>query len=130
VIEFTVLRILVGYYNVTPFIAYAPAKILPVLFVFFFNKYVTFRAAAGDGKQHAKRFILVYSFGFCASYLLASSFYFIGMHTIVGFSAYGLTLTDDRTAYVANLGAIALMSILNYCLSQKFIFRSEVPVAI
>ena len=129
ILEFTTLRILVGYYDITPFIAYAPSKILPILFVFFFNKYVTFRAASGDSKQHLRRFILVYSVAFVLGYALASGFYAIGLHFFHGLTVSSIDVTDDRIAYLANASAIALMAAVNYVLSQKFIFRKEKNLA-
>ena len=126
VIEFTALRILVGHYGITPFIAYAPSKMLPILFVFFFNKYVTFRAASGDSVQHVKRFVLVYSMAFILSYLLASALYSLGLHMFRGLTIFSLPITDARIAYLANASAIALMAIVNYVLSQKFIFKKNI----
>ncbi len=126
VIEFTMLRILVGYLAITPFIAYAPSKLIPAIFVFFFNKNITFRAATGKSTGYAKRFMFVYFLSFCLSYALASGLFALGLKTLQDSIFFGILFDHDRIAYAANLLAIAIMAFVNYIVSQAFIFKKTV----
>ena len=129
VMEFSILRVLIGYYHVTPFIAYLPSALLPVTFVFFFNKYVTFRAI-GQTASQTKRFVLVYVVAFCTNYLLSSVLYSLGSQMVSGSVYVGIELTDPRVAYLAKAMAIGITAVFNYCFSHYFIFRKEPALAI
>jgi putative flippase GtrA len=124
VIEFSILKILVGYYEVTPFIAYIPSALVPAVFVFFFNKFITFRSTGRTASQ-TKRFLMVYVVAFCANYFLSSTFYSIGNTIFAGHVYVGITLTSARIAYLAKAVAIGITAVFNYALSHFFIFRTE-----
>ncbi len=129
VMEFSILRVLVGYYQVTPFIAYLPSALIPVTFVFFFNKYVTFRAV-GQTASQTKRFILVYVVAFTINYLLSSALYSVGSQMFSNQILFGMTFTDPRIAYLAKAMAIGITAVFNYCFSHYFIFRKDPVLAV
>lgn len=129
VMEFSILKVLIGHYGVTPFIAYLPSALIPATFVFFFNKYVTFRAV-GQTSSQTRRFILVYVVAFCINYLLSSTLYSFGSVILRGQMFYGLELTDPRIAYLAKAMAIGITAVFNYCFSHYFIFRKEPSAAL
>lgn len=122
--EFSILKLLVGYYAVSPFIAYLPSAFIPAVFVFFFNKYVTFRSTGRTSRQ-TKRFLMVYVVAFCANYALSSFFYSFGSSMLTGQVIGGVELTDPRVAYLAKALAIGITAVFNYVLSHSFIFRAE-----
>lgn len=122
--EFTILKILVGHFGVSPFIAYIPSAFFPAVFVFFFNKHVTFRST-GRASRQTKRFLMVYVVAFCANYVLSSFFYSLGRSMLTGQVLAGIELTDPRIAYLAKALAIGITAVFNYILSHSFIFRAE-----
>lgn len=107
-IEFTVVTVLVELLKLDPRIAYLPSGLLAVTFVFFFNKYVTFRNRDRDIGRQTMRFLMVYGMAFTLNYLLASTLYSLGVQYLL--------------AKAMAIGAIAS---LNYCLSHGFIFRRQ-----
>jgi putative flippase GtrA len=127
VMEFSILKVLVGHYQVTPFIAYLPSALIPATFVFFFNKHVTFRASGRTAEQ-TKRFVMVYVVAFCTNYLLSSLLYSAGSSLVTGQVISGIELTDARVAYLAKAMAIGITAVFNYCFSHFFIFRKEKAV--
>ncbi len=129
VMEFSILRVLVGHYGVTPFIVYLPSALIPVTFVFFFNKHVTFRAIGRTSSQ-TKRFVMVYVVAFCTNYFLSSVLYFFGSNMLLGQVVFGIELTDPRIAYGAKAMAIGITAVSNYYFSHHFIFRKEPDQAI
>lgn len=129
VMEFSILRVLVGHYHITPFIVYIPSALIPATFVFFFNKHVTFRAV-GRTRSQTKRFVMVYVVAFCINYLLSSLFYSFGSTMFIGESYVGILLTNARIAYLAKALAIGITAVFNYCFSHFFIFRKEPAMAI
>ncbi len=122
--EFSILKVLVGHYSVTPFLAYIPSALIPATFVFFFNKHVTFRAV-GQTSAQTKRFVLVYVVSFAVNYLLSSALYSLGSSMFTDHVVIGITLTDSRIAYLAKALAIGITAVFNYCFSHFFIFRQE-----
>lgn len=124
VMEFSILKILVGHYQVSPFVAYIPSALIPAVFVFFFNRHVTFRAE-GRASHQSKRFLMVYIVAFCVNYFLSSFLYTLGSSYVAGQSFVGILLTDARVAYLAKALAIGTTAIFNYCFSHFFIFRKE-----
>jgi len=129
VIEFSILRVLIGSYQITPFIAYIPSALIPATFVFFFNKYVTFRAVGRTSSQ-TRRFILVYVVAFCTNYLLSSGLYSVGNTSFADDIVLGVLLTSPRIAYLAKAMAIGITAVSNYFFSHYFIFRQEPEVAL
>lgn len=120
-IEFTILRILVGHYGVSPFLAYLPSAGIPAAFVFLFNKFITFRAPGGAAQQSG-RFVLVYTVTFFFNYALSSTLYFLGERWLLGTTIL-LFFSAPRIAYLAKACAIGMTAVINYVLSHTFIFR-------
>lgn len=129
VMEFSILWVLVGHYQITPFLAYLPSALIPVTFVFFFNKYVTFRAHGRTASQ-TRRFVVVYVVAFCTNYLLSSTLYSFGDAMFAGQVYMGIELTNPRIAYLAKAMAIGITAVFNYCFSHFFIFRKEPAAAL
>jgi putative flippase GtrA len=123
-IEFSILKLLIGHYGISPFIVYIPSALIPAVFVFFFNKYITFRSIGRTASQ-TKRFLMVYVVAFCANYALSSFLYSVGSILFLGDEYLGVILTDARVAYLAKALAIGVTAVFNYALSHMFIFRSE-----
>ena len=122
--EFCILKVLIGYYGLSPFIAYIPSALIPGVFVFFFNKNVTFRAVGRTSSQ-TKKFLMVYIVAFCVNYLLSSTFFSFGNSMFAGSLYFGISLTSTRIAYLAKALAIGVTAVCNYVLSHSFIFRAE-----
>lgn len=114
VMDFSILYVLVTLNGVTPFVAYIFSAGIPGIFVFLFNRHVTFGAARGNTKAQSRRFIVVYSMTFCLNYALSSSFYALGSHYFVD---------DHWVAYGAKVLAIGITAFVNYSLSHYFIFK-------
>ncbi len=115
-VEFSVVYVLVEHAAFDPRIAYIPSGLLSVTFVFFFNRYVTFRNRGRDYAAQTVRFIVVYSMAFLLNYLLANIFFRIG-------SLY-LAMSVVRIALLAKALAIGIIAFVNYSLSHGFIFRT------
>ena len=126
-IDFGVLAIQVEIFDISPHIAYIPSGLGAVVFVFFFNKYVTFKNHEPAGKQGLK-FALVYSTAFVLNYVLATGFYSLSQMVLQeeGF-------LRGKAYLLAKAAAIGIVSIMNYTLSHGFIFKRmedapELPV--
>ncbi len=133
--EFSILYVLVGRYAMTPVIAYIFSGGLPSIFVFLFNRHVTFGATKGSSHRQTRRFLIVYTFTFFLNYVLSSALYLLGLHIVLPLpiaQMYGATPLD--VTYAAKVIAIAITAVINYSFSHFFIFRSdggpieEVPV--
>lgn len=125
-IEFFVLYVLVSRLQITPFVAYIFSGGIPAVFVFLFNRHVTFRVSDGSSRRQSRRFILVYVSTFALNYCLSSSFYLFGMHVVLPLSVVQTyALTSLRIAYGAKVLAIGITAIVNYSFSHLFIFRRE-----
>lgn len=101
-----------------------PSALLPAIFVFFFNKYVTFGAADGNTATQTGRFLMVYASTFVLNYILSSLFYMLGDHFILGSTVAGFIIADVHLAYAAKAGAIGIVAVVNYILSHTFIFKN------
>lgn len=123
--EFLILRVLVGHYGISPFAAYIPSALIPCIFVFYFNRYVTFRGGTGNTVRQTRRFLLVYSCAFTLNYCLSSLLYAWGVRLCNGAEIGPVVLTIPRIAYGAKALAIGVTAVLNYWLSHSFIFRKE-----
>lgn len=123
-IEFSILRVLVGQYGVSPLLSYIPSAGIPAFFVFIFNKFVTFRVHGGAARQ-SWRFVAVYSATFCFNYLLSSSLFLLGERLLPGSILLPAlpAFTTVHIAYLAKAVAIGVTAIINYALSHAFIFR-------
>jgi putative flippase GtrA len=127
-IEFSILAFLVGHLHITPFVAYLFSSGIPAVFVFFFNRYVTFGSREEVSGQ-TRRFIMVYGAAFLINYFLSSSLYAFGAHLFLGASVQNIVLTKKEIAYGAKVVAIGLTAIWNYSFSHFYIFRkSHVPM--
>lgn len=125
-IEFSVLYVLVGRMHISPVIAYVFSGGLPSLFVFLFNRHVTFRVSDQNTRKQSKRFILVYSLTFILSYCLSSAFYLLGVHFVLPLpiaSTYAVSVLD--ITYGAKVLAIGVTAVVNYTFSHLFIFKKE-----
>lgn len=129
-LEFLIIYILVGRIGMSPVFAYIFSGGIPAVFVFLFNRHVTFRVSSGDSKKQSRRFVLVYALTFVLNYCLSSSFYLAGSRLILPLPLamqYGLTSLD--ITYMAKVLAIGITAIVNYTFSHLFIFKKE-PVPI
>lgn len=127
-LEFSILAILVGRLHITPFIAYIFSAGIPAVFVFFFNRYVTF-GSREDVTGQTARFVTVYGAAFVINYILSSALYASGVYTLLGTPVFGLVLTKKEIAYGAKVIAIGLTAIWNYSFSHFYIFRkTHVPI--
>lgn len=127
VIEFSVIYLLIGQLGWSAYVVYIPSALIPSIFVFFFNKYVTFGATEGSTASQTKRFLIVYTSTFCLNYVLSSSLYLMGDVLFLGSSIHGFQLSDVHIAYAAKICAIGIIAVVNYTLSHTFIFK-DVPV--
>ena len=121
--EFTILAVLVGHYQISPFIAYLFSAGIPAVFVFFFNKYVTFGSVGEKTKDQTMRFIAVYAAAFVLNYALSSTLYTAGSHFLLGVTYLGYAFQHDHVAYGSKAIAIGITAIWNYFFSHYFIFR-------
>lgn len=124
--EFLIIYILVGRWHVSPVFAYIFSGGIPAVFVFLFNRHVTFRVSSGDSKVQSRRFILVYTLTFVLNYCLSSSFYLAGVHLVLPLplaSEYGITSLG--ITYMAKVLAIGITAVVNYTFSHLFIFKKE-----
>lgn len=106
-IELGLLTFLVEYAHTAPALAALPSGVASVTFVFFFNKYITFRNKERSRAQ-TLRFILVYSCAFGGSYIL-----YVGLLWLH---------VQYQLAKVLVVGTVA---VINYCLSHGFIFKEK-----
>lgn len=120
--EFSIIKLLVGTYHLSPYVVYVPSALIPAIFVFFFNKHVTFRSQ-GQTSDQTKRFLMVYVVAFFLNYMLSSTFYTFGHSLIGGRMAFGILMNDQRVAYIAKALAIGVTAVFNYGFSHFFIFR-------
>ncbi len=126
VLEFSIIRVMVGHYGISPFITYIPSGVIPSVFVFLFNKHVTFRGAKGKTSGQTMRFIAVYTLAFCINYALSAAFYATGMQLVLGANLLGIIITRTHIAYAAKVLAIGLTAFWNYSFSNAFIFKHSV----
>ena len=127
--EFTIIYFLVGKFHLSPYFVYLPSAGIPALFVFTFNKYVTFRAMERTDRQ-AYRFLAVYSATFVLNYLLSSTFYGVGSHILLSpESPWNALLGHEHLAIFSKAAAIGVCSIINYFLSHFFIFKKSAAEA-
>lgn len=132
--EFTVIYLLVEHVKLDPRVAYIPSGLLTVVFVFFFNKYITFGNRDGDHLGQTMRFAMVYAAAFVLNYLIASGAYSAGLLFLrgqrvasPGFYDSGMRLLP----YGAKAFAIGITAVWNYCFSHAFIFKSrKAPIVI
>ncbi len=125
--EFSIIKVLVGTYHLSPYFVYLPSALIPATFVFFFNKHVTFKAA-GHTSAQTRRFLMVYIVAFIVNYILSSTFFTLGDHLFSGSLFYGILLSEQRIAYLAKALAIGVTSVFNYCFSHFFIFRKNADI--
>ena len=123
--EFSILAVLVGYLDITPFIAYIFSAGIPGIFVFFFNKYVTFGSHEDRTKDQTIRFLMVYSVAFLLNYGFSALFYALGYYFFLDYVFPGFTLEHDYIAYGAKALSIGVTAFWNYIFSHLFIFRKK-----
>ncbi len=124
--EFLIIYVLVGRLHITPVVSYIFSGGIPAVFVFLFNRHVTFRVGSGNSRAQSRRFILVYTLTFILNYCLSSSLYLVGLHVILPLPialANGITTLD--ITYMAKVLAIAVTAVVNYTFSHLFIFKKE-----
>ncbi len=102
------LSVFVSFFHLAHPVAFLAANLLSVIFVFFANKYFTFRDQSGDHGSQAIKFIAVYGPAIVFNTLLASGLHALGMHY-----------------FIAELIAIVIVTVWNYILSHGFIFRQR-----
>jgi|GEM_PF-914903 putative flippase GtrA len=127
--EFSILGVLIGHYHISPFISYIFSAGIPAVFVFCFNKYITFHSIGDKTTDQTVRFLMVYSVALLLNYALSALFFTIGSHYFLDYVIAGFQLKHDYIAYGAKALAIGVTAVWNYIFSHYFIFRkTEVPV--
>ncbi len=107
---FFLLPFLIEYIGISEKKAGFLSGFVMLIFVFFFNKYITFKnREQGFGKQTMK-FLIVYSFAFIFNYAI----YIAGLH-ILGEDHY----------QVSKIIAIGIVAVWNYTCSHLFVFRQR-----
>lgn len=126
VMEFSLIYLLVGRLAITPVVAYIFTGGIPSVFVFLFNRHVTFGATGGSTKQQTKRFVIVYMVTFVLNYFLSTFFYLFGLHVVLPLPALQkYAFTPLHITYAAKVIAIAVTAVLNYSFSHVFIFKGD-----
>lgn len=127
-IEFSIIFVLVEHVHLDPRVAYIPSGMLTIIFVFFFNKYVTFGNREKDHLGQTMRFIMVYSAAFALNYTIATGAYSFGLFALRGYRgsspelfAIGMRLLP----YLAKAFAIGITAVWNYCFSHAFVFKAR-----
>ena len=108
VIDLGSLFMLVEYFGMDPNIAFIPSTLIAAVFVFLFNKYITFGRHEHSLMHQLWRFFVVYSVAFLLNVFFAIFFHWLGLYYIV-----------------AKAFAIGLVAFWNYVLSHSFIFVSS-----
>lgn len=127
-IEFSIIFVLVEMLFMDPRVAYIPSGLITVVFVFFFNKYVTFGNTERDHLGQTLRFAMVYGAAFVLNYLLASGVYSAGLALVLSRRAAtpdAYQLSMRLLPYAAKAFAIAVVAVWNYCFSHAFIFKAR-----
>lgn len=132
--EFSIIYLLVEHVKMDPRVAYLPSGLITIVFVFFFNKYVTFGNRDGDHLAQTMRFAMVYAAAFVLNYLIASGAYSVGLLFLRGQRAVSPAFYDSGIRllpYGAKAFAIGITAVWNYCFSHAFIFKSrkQAPIA-
>lgn len=107
ILEISTLTFCVEVLHFSPALAKLPSVVVSVTFVYFFNKYVTFRNKGRDVQQTI-RFIIVYSCAVVLSYIIFVSFVHVGVQ-------YQL----------AQVITTAIIAFFNYAFSHGFIFKKR-----
>ncbi len=126
-IEFGIIHICVDILQWSTYITYIPSSIIPSIFVFFFNKYITFNAKKTNAKKETKKFILVYTFTFFLNYGLALLLFSLAQIIKNGnaFLSSIEMLTEGNVAILAKAASIGCCAFVNYFLSHSFIFSER-----
>lgn len=92
--------------GIDPRIAVVLSSVVGATFVFFLNKYLTFKNREKKYGSQALKFVMVYGVAIVLNGLIANAFIFIGFHYLL-----------------AKVGAIGICAFWNYALSHGFIFK-------
>ncbi len=133
--EFSIIYVLVEHLKLDPRVAYIPSGLITIVFVFFFNKYVTFGNRDKDHLRQTMRFAMVYSAAFALNYLIASGAYSVGLVFVRSQRAVSPAVYENGMRllpYGAKAFAIGITAVWNYCFSHAFVFKSRktVPVVV
>jgi putative flippase GtrA len=127
IIEFIIIHIGVDILGWSTYITYIPSAIIPSIFVFFFNKHITFKAKKTNAKKETTKFVLVYTFTFFLNYGLALLLFSIAQtikdHNV--FLSSIAMLTEGNIAILAKAASIGCCAFVNYFLSHSFIFSER-----
>lgn len=107
-LELGTLTLLVEVFGMSKIIAKIPAMLLSVTFVFFFNKFITFKNKERSAAQ-TMRFVVVYTFAAMLNYI-----------------CYALLVSLGVQYQLASAIVVGVIAVLNYVLSHGFIFRKQV----
>lgn len=132
IFEFSIIYFLVEHVKLDPRVAYIPSGLITIVFVFFFNKYITFGNRDGDHLGQTMRFAMVYAAAFVLNYLIASGAYSVGLIFLRGQRAASPSLYDSGIRllpYGAKAFAIGITAVWNYCFSHAFVFKARKPKA-
>ncbi len=117
ILDLITVSILIREFQVSPYIAYIPSTIVGATFVFFVNKFFTFKNRGKSTRDQAMKFALVYGTAFCLNLVLAWGLLWV-------FTNYLFPATMAYlAAMLARVMAIGLIAIWNYSLSHGFIFK-------
>lgn len=107
-IDMGTLIVLVELFHADTFIAIYPAKIFAIMYVFFMNKYFTFRRPDGSFVHQMIKFLVVYGVAFALNVATYSMLTNLGVQYIL-----------------SNLLAIGFTAVLNYALLHFFVFHRK-----
>lgn len=93
-------------FGIDPRIAVVLSSVVGATFVFFLNKFLTFRNREKNMGSQVLKFVLVYGVAIALNGLIANAFIYIGFHYLL-----------------AKVGAIGICAFWNYALSHGFIFK-------
>ncbi len=108
VIDLGGLQIMVRYLSVPEEAAVVLSSLVSVIFVFFFNKFFTFRDGSTGYAKQITKFALVYGFAIVLNGIVSNFFLWMGFHYLI-----------------AKVFAIGIGAIINFVLSHLFVFTKQ-----
>ncbi len=110
IIDLGGLQIMVRYLSVPEEAAVVLSSCISVIFVFITNKFFTFRDTSDRYARQITKFILVYGFAIALNGAVSNVFLWLGFHYLI-----------------AKVIAIGIGAVINFVLSNSFVFRQMVP---
>lgn len=107
-IDLTTQWMLVDHFGVAPLPGFVLSASSGAVFVFVFNKFITFKSHAEPASRQLMKFAAIYIPAIALNFLLSSTFYWMG-----------------APHKVAKALAIGIGAVINYIMSSSFIFRGK-----